>query len=433
MTNFDTDQSLRRFQTSGYLSIAVILGIFGLWSALSNINGAVIAPATIVVESNTKRVQHKDGGIIRAIHVRDGDRVEVGQPLIEIDDADTRAELAIIDALFSAALAKRAGLEAERDGLDSVVFPDELLARKDDPVIAKLMQGQDKLHAARTATVRGKISQLNQQIGQIGEQVQGVTAQIESKERQISLIADELVALLQLKAKGLVANSRVLAMQREQARLEGERGELTGARAGAESRIGEVRLQILQVQEEFLTQSLGELRDAEGRIAELTERKVAAQSRLERTTIKAPITGDVYQLAVHTIGGVISPAENLMLVVPEGDDLVLQAQVPPQQIDQVQEGQAARIRFAAFNMRTTPEVGAEVTQVSADTSRIDVNTPPFYLVQLKIPAGELDRLGNNKLKPGMPAEAFIQTGARSPLSYLVKPLLDQMAHTWRER
>ncbi|MCL4675540.1 MAG: biotin/lipoyl-binding protein, partial [Pararhodobacter sp.] len=210
MTNFDTDQSLRRFQTSGYLSIAVIVGIFGLWSALSNINGAVIAPATIVVESNTKRVQHKDGGIIRAIHVRDGDRVAVGQPLIEIDDADTRAELAIIDALLSEALAKRSRLEAERDGLDSVVFPDEVLARKDDPVIVKLMQGQDKLHAARTATVRGKISQLNQQIGQIGEQVQGVTAQIDSKERQINLIADELVALMQLKVKGLVANSRVL-------------------------------------------------------------------------------------------------------------------------------------------------------------------------------------------------------------------------------
>jgi HlyD family secretion protein len=433
MSSMDTMSSLRRFQIAGYVSMFVLVGAMGGWSLLSSINGAVIAPATIMAETNSKRVQHKDGGIIRSILVRDGDRVEAGQNLIVLDDTDTKSELAIITALLAEFMAKRARLEAERDGLETIEFPPEIAERRDDPVIAKLILGQEKLHAARLATIQGKINQLEQQIGQIGEQVQGIVAQSESKERQINYIADELVGLLDLKTKGLVSNSRVLAMQREQARLEGERGELMAAKATAESKVGEVRLQILQVREETLTQTLADMRDVEGRIAELSERKVSTASRLERTTITAPITGYVYQLAVHTNGGVITPAETLMLISPEADELILQAQIPPQSIDQVHEGQKARIRFAAFNSRTTPEIDAMVTSVSADTSRFDANTPPFYMVMLKIPAVELDRLGSNKLKPGMPAEAFIQTTARSPFSYLVKPLVDQIAHAWRER
>jgi HlyD family secretion protein len=295
------------------------------------------------------------------------------------------------------------------------------------------MIGQQKLFAAKRATIQGKVEQLKQQIGQIDEQVQGILAQADAKERQIKLIGEELVGLLDLQAKGLVPNTRVLAMQRERARLEGERGELIATKASAESRVGEVKLQILQIREETLSETLAQLRETEARIAELNERRVAIKTRLERTTIKAPISGAVYQLAVHTVGGVITPAETLMLIVPESDDLVLQAQVPPSQIDRVTLGQAARVRFSAFDTRVTPEIGAEVTHVAADVSRADANSPPFYMVQLKIPATELALLGDNRLRPGMPAEAFIQTGARTPLSYMVKPLFDQIAHSWRER
>ena len=433
MKRFDTDISLLRFQKAGYVSVFVMLGVVGGWSVLTSINGAVIAGATVVAESNTKRIQSKDGGIIRDILIKDGDRVNAGQPMLKLDDTDTRSELDIVDALLAEALARRARLETERDGVEKIVFPDDLMSRKDDPKLASLMLGQEKLHAARMSMVQGKINQLTEQIGQIGEQVMGDDAQIKSKEDQIRLIGDELVGLIQLKAKGLVSLSRVSSMQRERARLEGERGELTGQRASAQSKVSEVKLQILQVTEETLTQTLSDLRDTEGKVAELSERKVAAASRLERMVIKAPITGDVYQLAVHTLGGVVSPAETLMLIVPEGDDLILQAQVTPQNIEQVTIGQFAKVRFPAFASRFTPEIDAQVTSVAADVSRADQNTPPFYTVKLKLAAGELAKLGDHKLKPGMPAEAHIQTYARSPLSYFIKPLEDQIAHTWRER
>ncbi len=433
MKIYSTDRSLRRLQIAGYISIFAIIGIGGAWSVLTNLNGAVIAPATIVAESNAKRVQHKDGGIVHKILVRDGDRVTAGQNLIELDDTDTRSELGILDALLVEELAKRARLEAQRDDSATVYFSAELEERRSDPAVEKVMTGQAKLHAARLAAIKGKIEQLNQQIGQIAEQIEGITAQIEAKERQIVLIKSELVDLRSLLEKGLTPNTRVLAMDREQARLEGERGELIGQRAAAKSKSGEIQLQILQIREEVLSQALLELRDAEGRIAELTERRLAAKARLARMVIKAPITGSVYQLMVHTEGGVITPAEPLMMIAPEADELVLQAQINPQNIEQISEGQKAQVRFASFNSRTTPELWAEVFSVSADTTRINAETPPFYAIRLRISKGELARLEGKQLKPGMPAEAFIQTDARSPLSYLLKPLRDQIEHAWRER
>lgn len=433
MKPFATDRSLRRFQIAGYLSMFVIVGVGGAWSVMTNLNGAVIAPATIVAETNAKRVQHKDGGIVRKIMVRDGDRVTAGQDLIELDDTDTRSELGIIDSLLVEELAKRARLEAQRDDSSDVVFSTELEERKSDLAVAKVMAGQAKLHAARLAAIKGKVEQLNQQIGQIAEQIEGITAQVEAKERQITLIKSELVDLRSLKEKGLTPNARVLSMEREQARLEGERGELIGSRAAARSKSGEIKLQILQIREEVLSQALLEMREAEGRIAELTERRLAARARLNRMVIKAPITGSVYQLMVHTEGGVITPAEPLMMIAPEADELVLQAQINPQNIEQISEGQRAQIRFASFNSRTTPEIWAEVFSVAADTTRINAETPPFYDVRLRISAGELARLEGRQLKPGMPADAFIQTEARTPLSYLLKPLSDQIEHAWRER
>ena len=433
MTAFSTDRSLRRFQAVGYLSIFAIVGVVGTWSVTTHLNGAVIAPATIIAESNTKRVQSKDGGIVRKILIRDGDRVTAGRDLIILDDTETKAELGILEALLIEELAKRSRLEAQRDETATLSFPGDLEARRADPAVGKVLMGQEKLHAARLAALRGKVDQLNQQIGQVAEQIEGITAQIDSKERQIALIKSELTDLRGLKAKGLTPNSRVLAMDREQARLEGERGELIGSRAAAKSKSGEISMQILQVREEVLSQTLLDLREAEGRVAELSERRLASRARLDRMVIKAPITGSIYQLMVHTEGGVITPAEPLMMIVPEADELVLQAQVLPQNIEQVTEGQMAHVRFPAFNSRTTPELTAEVFSVSADTSRMSADTAPFYDVRLRIPRDQLALLGSAQLKPGMPAEAFIQTGARTPLSYLIKPLMDQIEHAWRER
>jgi HlyD family secretion protein len=427
-----TNTSLRRFQLLGFASIFVMFGVVGGWSVLTELNGAVIAPATIMVESFSKKVQHKEGGIVGEIRVKDGDRVEVGQPLVILDNTETKAELAIIGGLLDEALTKRARLEAQRDKATEITFPPEIAARASEADLAAIMAGQTKLFAARLSTINGKKEQLSQQIDQLTEQIGGLDSQKISKDRQLDLINGELKDLKDLQSKGLVPVSRVMAMDRETASLDGQRGELVANKASAEAHIAEVKLQILQVDEEDQSQTLTELRDIEGKVAEYKERKLAAASRLERMVIKAPITGSIYQLAVHTIGGVISPGEPIMLIVPEADDLVLQAQVKPQDIDQVQAGQFAHVKFPAFNSRITPDISAEVTQVSADTSRTDQNSPPVYIVRLTISAAELAKLGSNKLKPGMPAEAFIQTRAQTPLSYFLKPLTDQFAHALRE-
>jgi HlyD family secretion protein len=432
MQPINTNSSLRRFQAVGFLSVLIMVGVVGSWSVFTELNGAVIAPATIMVESYSKKVQHKEGGIVGEIRVRDGDRVELGQPLVILDNTETKSELAIIDGLLDEALAKRARLEAQRDKSPVITFPAEVIARASEPELAAIMAGQTKLFDARLQAVAGKKEQLNQQIGQLTEQIGGLDSQKSAKEKQLSLISAELTDLKDLQSKGLVPISRVLAMDRETARLDGERGELVASKASAEARIAEVKLQILQIDEEDLSQILTDLREIEGKVAELKERKLSVASRLERMVIKAPITGDVYQLTVHTIGGVIGPGESIMLIVPEADELILQAQVMPKDIDKVRPGQIAHIRFPAFNSRLTPEVAAEVTQISADTSRTDQNSAPFYSVRLMISAKELAKLGTNKLKPGMPAEAFIQTEAQTPMTYFLKPLTDQFAHALRE-
>jgi HlyD family secretion protein len=432
MKPINTNSSLRRFQVIGFLSVLLMVGVVGGWANFTQLNGAVIAPATIMVESYSKKVQHKEGGIVGEIQVKDGDRVEKGQVLVVLDNTETKSELAIIDGLLDEALAKRARLEAQRDKSTAITFPPDIAARASDPELAAILSGQNKLFDARLQAIAGKKGQLSQQIDQLTEQIGGLESQRISKEKQITLISAELIDLKDLQAKGLVPVSRVMAMDRETAQLNGEMGELVASKASAEARISEVKLQILQIDEEDLSQTLTDLREIEAKVAELKERKLAVASRLDRMAIKAPITGDVYQLTVHTIGGVIAPGEPIMLIVPEADELILQAQVKPQDIDKVRPGQIAHIRFPSFNSRLTPEVAAEVTQISADTSRTDQNSAPFYSVRLMISAKELAKLGSNKLKPGMPAEAFIQTEAQTPMTYFLKPLTDQFAHALRE-
>jgi HlyD family secretion protein len=432
MAKIDTNRSLRRVLTAGYLSMFLVVGAGGAWAVMTTLSGAVIAPATITADTYSKRVQHKDGGIVKEILARDGDRVEAGQPLVVLDNTETKSELAILSALLDEGMAKRSRLEAQRDRVTAISFPPEIMERKDEPALAAIISGQDKLFAARLQAMAGKKDQLTQQIDQLREQIRGLDAQRASKEKQLAFIANEVKDLRGLAKKGLVPVSRLNSMDREAARLEGERGELQANRAGAEAKVAEVKLQILQVDEEDLAQTLSELRDVEGKVAELRERRLSSAAKLQRMVIKAPITGAVYQSSVHTVGGVIAPGEAIMSIAPEADELVLMAQVSPQDIDQVRSGQTARIRFPALNARTTPELSGEVTQVSADVSRVDQASAPFYTVRLTLSVSELAKLEGAKLKPGMPAEAFIRTEERSPLSYFLKPLTDQFSHALRE-
>ena len=432
MKKINTDRSIRNTLIFGFVSLFVVLGAFVTWSALADLNGAVVAPATIVAETYSKKVQHREGGNIERILVKDGDEVKEGQDMIQLDPTETKAELTIIQSQLDEVLVRKLRLAAQRDGLTEIVLPDSLKARAAEPALADIIAGQQRLLASTFDTAQSKKNQLLEQIGQINDQIKGIDAQMVATKSQGDLVAAETENLRKLQQQGLVPESRINTNDRESARLAGELGQLTASKASAETKIGEIKLQTIQIDEEVRNQALTDLRDTDSKIAELEGRQVAAVSRLGRMVIKAPITGTIYQMSVHTEGGVVAPGETLMMVLPANDDLVLQAQVTPNDINHVHEGQPAHIRFNGFSIRLVPEINATVTQVAADTTRTDSQTPPFYAIRLTISAKELDKLGDNKLKPGMSAEAFIQTEARSPFSYLVKPLTDMLAHAMRE-
>ena len=434
--SLNTTKSLRRLQIAGYLALATMLIGFASWTWFANINGAVIAHATLEAESFSKKVQHREGGNVLKINVKDGDVVQTGQELVVLDPTEINAQLGIIDGQLDENLVKHARLEAQRDLHATLELPQGLSAKPDDPHLAEVLAGQQKLLQSNFGVLKSKQDQFTEQIGQLNEQISGVEAQLVGNKKQQDLMGQETDSLRKLQQQGLVPATRLMEMDRDAAKLAGETGQLSASKAQTLAKISEVKLQSLQAEEDLRTQALNELRDTESKLVELQGQRLAAQSKLDHTTIKAPITGTVYQLSVHTEGGVIAAGETLMMILPQDDDLVLQAAVSPNDINSVREGQKAEVRFSALNSRTTPAISAEVTQVAANTTKPDSSksdAQPFYAVTLVIPAGERAKLGDNKLRPGMVAEAFIATEARSPFSYLIRPLIENWSHAMREK
>jgi HlyD family secretion protein len=427
-----TIRTLRGYQIGGFIGLGLLVGALGAWAVMAPIQGAVIAPGVTVVESYLKRIQHRDGGIVADIAVKEGDLVQAGALLIKLDETDTRAELAILQSMLDEFEAKRARLIAERDDMSEISFPQSLEQRAKDQRIADLFAGQRKLFTVQRAALTGRIEQLTERIGQLAQEVAGLEAQYGSKKEQTTLVREELASLKQLLKQGLVQITRVFALDRERARLEGEEGELVARIASTKGRISETKLQIIQLEDDSRTRTLGDLREAEAGVTETLERRDAAEAKLKRTEVRSPGAGTVHQLAVHTIGGVIAPGADMMAIVPELDELVIDAHVRPEDIDQVNLGQIAQVRFPAFDLRTTPEINGEVVQVAADLTQTSKDTPPYFAVRVRLGPDQVKLLGANKLRPGMPAEAFIQTQERSPLSYFLQPLTDQIAHTFRE-
>jgi HlyD family secretion protein len=433
MVSASTLKGLRFYQILGLVGLLVVFGSIGAWAAMTSIRGAVIASGTIVVEGHSKQVQHRDGGIVAEILVADGDYVEAGDLLIRLDETETRAGLAIVEALLDEFEAKRARLRAERDGDGEMRFPPELVARQGDARVAELLQGQERLFTTQKAVLDGRKEQLNQRVDQLEQEIAGVTAQATSTSEQSRLIGGELESLQPLVDDGFVSLTRVRGLEREQARLLGDIGQRAAEIARAKARIGETRLEIIQLADDARSRTLQELGEAESRIAELQERRLEAQTKLSRTSMRAPLAGLVHELSVHTIGGVTAPGETIMRIVPQTEELVVEARVRTQDIDEVAQGQSAIIRFTAFNQRNTMQALAEVVHVAADTSQERQDAEPSFAVRLRLPADQLALLGDVKLKPGMPAEVYIQTRTRSPLSYLLQPLGDQIARSFRER
>ena len=426
--------SSMRIQFLAGLGVCVLLiGGFGGWAATAELAGAVIAPGSVVVETNLKKVQHPTGGVVGELHVKDGMLVRAGDVLIRLDETVTRANLAVLVKSLDELNGRRARLVAERDGSDLVVFPAELLEREaEDADAANVLVGERRLFAARRTARAGQKAQLRERSAQLAQEIEGLEAQRRSMVAQIAQIAEELTGVEQLYKLNLVTIARVAALRRESARLEGERGVIVASTAQAKGRIAEIELQIIQLDQDLLTQVLQEIREIEGKLGELVERKVAAEDQLQRIDIRSPQDGIVHQLSVHTIGGVIAAGETVMYVVPRADVLTVEVHVTPQDIDQLVLGQKAVVRLSAFSQRSTPELFGDLTHVSADLTRDQQSGVSYYVARVRLPVGELERLRGLKLVPGMPAEVHIQTGARTALSYLVKPLADQIARAFKE-
>ena len=426
-------RSLRRHVLAGGAVLLALLGGLGGWAATTELSGAVVASGTLVVDSNVKKVQHQTGGTVSELRIRDGGRVQAGDVLVRLDETVTRANLAIVVKSLDELAARHARLEAERDGTEGILFPDALVQRADDPDVERVISGERKLFDFRRTSRAGQKAQLTERIAQLREEIQGLTGQAKAKAREIELIGIELEGIRDLWQKKLIPISRVTVMERDAVKLEGDRNLLIAQAAQAKGKTTETELQIIQIDQDLRSEVSKELREIQSKTAEFVERKVAAEDQLKRVDIRAPQDGFVHQLAVHTVGGVVTPGEPIMLIVPEQDELTVEARIPPQEIDQLRVGQSATLRFAAFNQRTTPEISGWVSRISADVAQDQKSGATYYVVRLTMAAAEVARLGEQKLIPGMPVEVFIQTGQRTVMSYLVKPLHDQIVKAFRER
>jgi HlyD family secretion protein len=414
------------------LLVVILVGGVGLWGGLMEIRGAIIAPGTIVVETNTKNVQHMEGGIVRSIMVTDGDTVDAGETLLRLDDTVTRANLAVVTKQLDNLYSQEARLIAERDGEEEILFPTRAADDAHSQVLNTIQEGQRRMMVAKTKNLRGRQDQMRAQIQQYKKQIDGLSQQRDAKEIEISLIDGELEDLNKLLAKKLVTESRVTALKREKTKLQGEYGDFIAQIAKTEEAIAERNIQIMQIEEDVLTKTLEQLQQVRAEIAQLEEKKIAAQDQLMRMEIKSPQSGTIHDLTIHTIGGVIAPGEIVMQVVPREDVLVIEAQVQPIDVDQLTPNQEATIRLPSFDQRTTPELTAAVKTISPDLLEDPKTGLSFYMAELTISEDELDKLGGKNLVPGMPVEAFIQTGNRTVISYIMKPMVDQIAHAMRE-
>lgn len=421
----------RHIYWGGGIVVLLFAGVV-LWLVLAQLSGAVVATGKLVVESNVKDVQHSEGGIVGQIHVRNGDRVAAGDLLIRLDDTMARASLGIVETQLSAMIARRMRLTGERDGLNALKVPKPFADRVSEPKISELIAAEVSLFTARKSSLEGEKEQLRQKLSQLSETVVGLTAQKNANEEERRHIVDELTGLESLFAKQLVPITRVAALRRERASLDGTHGELMAQIASTRMQISETEMQILQLDRDRQTEVLGELTDIDQQIAQLMQQEIALRDQLRRIDIRAPYDGTVYQLAVHTVGGVIGPGDRIMGIVPDQDELVIEAKVNPRDIEQVNVGQNALLRFTAFNQRTTPELTGQVSFVSADLDRDELTGETYYNVRVRIEAGEVAKLDGRELMPGMPVETFLATGERSALSYLLKPLSDQFARAFRE-
>lgn len=418
----------------GLGALLILVGGFGTWAATTNISGAIVAGGQIQVERNRQVVQHPDGGVVQEILVDEGDTVEEGEVLVKLDPTLLQSELNIVEGQYFELVARRARLQAERDNADELAFDETLLkvAEYDDEV-EDLIEGQRNLFFARLESLQRESDQLAKRRDQIVNQVEGIDAQQTALKSQLALIERELGDQQSLLDRGLAQASRVLALQREEARLAGEVGDLTAQKAEAEGRTTEIDIEILKLSTTRREEAITQLRDMQYRERELAEQRSALLEKLKRMEIRAPVSGVVYGLTVFAPRSVIRAADPVLYLIPQDRPLVITAQVPPIHIDQVHVGQQVTLRFSALDQRRTPETFGTVTQISADAFTDQNTSSSFYRAEIMLDEGQIERLPEGStLVPGMPVEAFLRTADRTPLAYLVKPFTDYFSKAFRE-
>lgn len=426
----DDSRPFRRRAMFGAALIALLFGGVGGWASVSTLSGAVIASGQIVDETSIKKVQHPTGGIVGKINVKNGDKVDAGDVLVTLDDTQTRANLDVVRSQLTELTGRKARLAAERDGANDIEFPADFAASyREAP---RVMSGETRLFEARRRSNAEQKGQLKERIGQFKNEITGLKSQEAAKAKELLLVREELARVSEMYAKSLTPVTRVLQMRRDVTRIAGEHGALLSQIARTEGQVSETELKIIELDSTLRADAQKELRDVEAKMGELTQRQVAAEDMLMRVDIKSPRNGTVHEMTIHTVGGVISPGETIMGIVPLGDEKVIEARVAPTDIDQVIAGQHAVLRFPAFNQRTTPELDGHVSVVASDVSKDPQTGAPYYSVRVRIDDAALPAFRKLKIVTGMPVECFIQTGERTAISYLAKPFRDQLARAFRE-
>lgn len=429
---FAETKSLQNHARLGLLSILVVLGGLTYWSAVTPLSGAVVAGGSIVVDGGSRRVQHQEGGIVDQILVQNEDHVVAGQVLARLDGTSIKANLAVIQSQLVDAYVREARLIAERDG-GPLLWPAELDSLPNAEHSRDLFAAEDRLRQTRATSLINQRGQLTEQVTQLAEQVRGLEGQQASINGELAIVTSDSAKTGSLVSKGLTEGTRLSAINRDLAKLQGDAAQTVGQIAGARAAIAERKLQISQLDDTLQNEVLGDLQKVRQSLAELQQQQIAAQDRLARLEIKAPISGVVHESTVHTIGGVVAPGDTLMQIVPQEELNLVDIRVSPLDIDKLSLGQEAGLRFSSFDARTTPELNASITSISPDLSRDAQSGAQFYLVRASISEAELKRFPEDlKLIPGMPAQAFFKTGDRTVLSYLMKPLAEQMSLAFRE-
>jgi len=418
----------------GLAAVAVLSIGFGGWAMTARMSGAVVTSGNVVVSSDLRTVQHPDGGIVGDVHVGNGDRVAAGDVVMTLDDKLLSGSHALVDDRLVAVEAQLVRLTAERDRLGAFSLTEELISREDETKVQRALATQRALMDARRLTQEGEVSALEEKITQIEQEISGLKAQYDAKLEEIDLIDSELDGLTQLFDKGLTPANRVTTLKRQRSGLLGSSGGLMSQIAVARGRISETRVNILQLEKSFREKVMNEISTLEVELDGLKERRAAAELQLARVEIKAPTDGFVHEIGVQTIGGVVSPGEVIMQIVPEGDVLVVTANVMPQDINNVSVGQEATVVIGAFDHHIAPRLDGSVQFVSADLKTDPTTGVPFYEARVALDNGAVETLANRELRllPGMPAEVYIETGERTLFQYLLEPLSKQIRATFRE-